>query len=147
MRAALEFLSLISTGLFAGAAVYITFVEHPARMSCGTHLAATEFRPSYQRATVMQASLAALAVLTGAGAWLNGASIGWAAGAVLIGAVIPVTLVIILPVNKRLLASGLDKNSTEARVLLEKWAKLHSVRTVLSVGAFFLFAYLLSSDR
>jgi hypothetical protein len=143
MREALEFLSLVSTGLFAGAAAYITFVEHPARMSCGTQLAATEFGPSYHRATVMQASLAALAVLTGVGTWLSGASIGWAAGAALIGAVIPITLVIILPVNKRLLASELDKNSTEARVLLEKWAKLHAVRTVLSVGAFFLFAYLL----
>ena len=50
-----QFLTVLSCGLFAGAAVYITLVEHPARMECGTELAATEFRPSYRRAAVMQA--------------------------------------------------------------------------------------------
>ena len=36
-------------------AVYITLVEHPARMECGTEVAATEFRPSYRREAVLQA--------------------------------------------------------------------------------------------
>jgi len=50
------FIALLSCALFTGAAVYITFVEHPARMQCGVELAAAEFAPSYRRATVMQAS-------------------------------------------------------------------------------------------
>ena len=41
---------------------YITLVEHPARMQCGTLLAATEFGPSYKRAAVMQAALAVVIV-------------------------------------------------------------------------------------
>ena len=36
MQAALQFIATLSAGLFAGAATYITFVEHPARMQCGT---------------------------------------------------------------------------------------------------------------
>ena len=51
MEAALQLLATLSAGLFAGAAIYITFVEHPARMQCGTGLAVTEFGPSYKRAT------------------------------------------------------------------------------------------------
>ena len=51
-----ELLATWCAGLFAGAAIYITFVEHPARLECGTELAATEFGPSYRRATLMQAS-------------------------------------------------------------------------------------------
>jgi hypothetical protein len=46
-----ELLATLCAGLFAGAAIYITFVEHPARLECGTELAATEFAPSYRRAT------------------------------------------------------------------------------------------------
>ena len=53
-----EFIAVLSCALFTGAAVYNTFVEHPARMQCGVELAATEFAPSYRRATVMQASCA-----------------------------------------------------------------------------------------
>jgi hypothetical protein len=50
--------------------MYITLVEHPAQMECTTELAATEFRPSYRRAAVMQASLAALGFVCSIAAWL-----------------------------------------------------------------------------
>ena len=58
MRHIAEFVAVLACGLFSGAAVYLSLVEHPARMECGVELAATEFVPSYRRATVMQASLA-----------------------------------------------------------------------------------------
>lgn len=58
LQLAAEFLATLACSVFAGAAVYITLVEHPARMACGIEIAATEFSPSYRRATVMQASLA-----------------------------------------------------------------------------------------
>ena len=65
-----QFLTVLSCGLFAVAAVYITLVEHPARMECGTELAATEFLPSYRRAAVMQASLAAVRFVGSIAGWL-----------------------------------------------------------------------------
>ena len=37
MQAQSQFLAVLSCGLFAGAAVYITLVEHPARMECENH--------------------------------------------------------------------------------------------------------------
>ena len=67
---AFEFIALVCAGLFSGAAAYITFVEHPARVSCGTSVALTEFRPSYRRGTVMQASLAALGLVAAVVAWM-----------------------------------------------------------------------------
>ena len=39
-----ELVATICAGPFAGAAIYITFVEHPARLECGTALAATRGR-------------------------------------------------------------------------------------------------------
>src|SRR5207244_5051886 len=41
MKSAFEFLALCSCGLFAGAALYINLVEHPARMSCDVAVALT----------------------------------------------------------------------------------------------------------
>jgi len=60
------------TALFAGAAIYINLVEHPARLECGTAAAVAEWRPSYRRATIMQASLALAGLLSAVGAWLQG---------------------------------------------------------------------------
>jgi len=142
MREIAEFIALLSCALFTGAAVYITFVEHPARMQCGVELAASEFAPSYRRATVMQASCAVLGLLSSVVAWRNGASFWWMVGGVLLGSVIPFTLIVILPTNKRLLSATLDKRSLEAARLLTRWGKLHAVRSVLSGLALLLFLYL-----
>ena len=73
-------MATLCAGLFAGAAIYISLVEHPARMECGTELAATEFGPSYRRATLLQASLAALGFSAAVTAWVQGAH-----GLVLVG--------------------------------------------------------------
>ena len=48
----------ICAGIFAGAAIYIAFVEHPARSPVVPPVALREFAPSYRRATIMQAALA-----------------------------------------------------------------------------------------
>ena len=136
-----EALAALCAALFAGAAVYINVVEHPARMQCGNRLAVVEFAPSYRRATVMQATLAAVGTLSGIGAWLMGAPALWLAGALLLGVVIPFTLLVILPTNKRLLDPLLDKDSALAGQLLHRWAKLHAVRSCLSLASLLVFLY------
>ena len=47
-----QFFAVFATAIFAGAAVYINLVEHPARMGCATEIAAAVWAPSYKRATV-----------------------------------------------------------------------------------------------
>jgi uncharacterized membrane protein len=131
-----EAVATLCAGLFAGAALYITLVEHPARLECGIELAATEFGPSYRRAARMQASLAALGFLAAMIASLQGPSILVLAGGLLLGSVIPFTLLVIMPTNDRLLDPGLDRRSEQAAMLLHRWGRLHAVRTLLSVLAF-----------
>lgn len=130
-----QFLAALSCALFAGAALYISLVEHPARLGLDTAAAATQWAPSYRRATFMQAPLAIIGFLAALAVWLQGAGIVWLVAAVLIGAVVPFTFVGIVPTNRKLLASGRDLGSTETRDLLERWGALHAVRTVLSVAA------------
>ncbi len=143
MRQIAEFVAVLTCSVFAGAALYISFVEHPARMECGVEIAATEFRPSYRRAAVMQATLAALGLLSSIAVWLAGATFWWLVSGVILGTVIPFTLIAILPTNKQLLAQTLDKQSAQTERLLARWGTLHAVRSALSGLALLLFLYLL----
>jgi len=125
-----------SAGLFAGAAIYVSAVEHPARLSCGTALALREFAPSYRRGAVMQASLAVVGLLASIAAWWQADRAELLIGGLLLGSVVPFTLVVIFPTNHRLLAPDLDPDSAESRALLERWGTLHAVRSVLGTLAF-----------
>jgi hypothetical protein len=142
VRQIAEFVAVLSCALFTGAAVYINLVEHPARMQCGVEIAATEFAPSYRRATVLQATSAAVGLISSISAWLAGATFWWLVAGALLGSVIPFTLIVILPTNKLLLSPTLDKRSVEAERLLARWGALHAVRSVLSGLALLLFLYL-----
>jgi hypothetical protein len=138
-----QFLAVSSTALFAGAALYITLVEHPARMSLDTRAAATQWAPSYRRATWMQATLAIISFATGSAVWAMGGGLAWLVAAALIGAVVPFTFVAIMPTNNKLLEPGRDLDSEETRSLLERWGQLHLVRTALSLLAAALYVFLL----
>jgi hypothetical protein len=139
VESSLQLLATLSCALFAGAALYINLVEHPARMSLGTTIAATGWAPSYTRATRMQAPLAVVGSLAAVAAWIAGSNVWWLAGGVLLGLVVPFTLVVIMPTNRRLSSPDLDKSSVEARTLLDRWNALHGVRTGLSVAALVVF--------
>ena len=141
---ALQITAAFCAALFAGAALYINVAEHPARMVLDTRHAALQWAPSYQRATWMQAPLALLSLLAGTAASLMGGGAGWLGAALLIGAVVPFTFVVVLPTNHALLAPDRDLASDETRALLERWARLHAVRTALSLAATAVYLVLLS---
>ena len=138
----LEIIAILACSIFAGAAIYITVVEHPARLACGTALAATVFGPSYKRAAVMQAALALLATLAGVAVAINEGAGLWFVGACLIFLVVPFTFLGIMPTNKQLLDPERERASEETRMLLEKWGRLHAVRSVSSFAASILYVYL-----
>ncbi|HEU5217239.1 MAG TPA: DUF1772 domain-containing protein [Gemmatimonadales bacterium] len=133
--------ALFLCALFTGAAVYVSLVEHPARLSCGTEAAAREWGPSYRRAAPMQASLAIAAALTGVMTWIHGEETLWLWGGLLILAVVPFTLIVIRPINDRLLDPGRDPASAETRALLERWGRLHAVRSALGLAACLVYTY------
>jgi hypothetical protein len=134
-----QFVATLATTLFSGAAIYINLVEHPARMECGTELAATVFGPSYRRAAVMQAILAVAAMIGGIGAWFMNAGLPWLVGALLIFIVVPFTLLVIRPTNNQLLDPKLVRTSESARRLLQRWGRLHAVRSALGLAASIIF--------
>ena len=143
MLQALQFIATFAAVLFAGAALYINVAEHPARMGLETKMAALQWAPSYKRATLLQAPLALVSFLAGTAAWLLGAGVWWLVAALLIGAVVPFTFIVVMPTNNKLLPPDRDLSSVETRELLQKWGKLHAVRTVLSLAASVVYLWLL----
>ena len=83
-----------AAALFAGGALYVSLVEHPARMPPARRWRSRSFRTSYPRAAWLQGGLALLGALAAAGAWLAGARLGWLGAGALLGLVVPYTLVV-----------------------------------------------------
>lgn len=135
-----EILSFIFTGLFAGAALYITLVEHPARMSNTLVVALAEFRPSYRRAAVMQATLAVAGAASAIGAYFLGRGISTLVAGIVLGIVVPFTLIVVMPVNRQLLDETRTAQTPDTDVLLKKWGRLHNIRTVASLLALAILA-------
>jgi hypothetical protein len=136
VSAFLEWGATVAAGLFAGAAAYVSVVEHPARVSLGPRAAVDEFGPSYRRGAAMQAPLSLLGAAVGIVRWATGGSAAWLVGGLALGALVPFTLLVIMPTNTRLLDARLDAGSDEASALLRRWARLHAVRTVVSLAVF-----------
>ncbi|MHB8066606.1 MAG: DUF1772 domain-containing protein [Desulfobaccales bacterium] len=143
MQTIYELAAALSAGLFTGAAFYIFFVEHPARMEYGPPLAVKEFTASYKRAAIMQPSLAFLGFLGGLLAWLAGSSVWWLIGGLGLGSLFPYTIIWMLPINKQLHDASLDQKAALARELLEQWGRWHRLRCLIGLGAFVIFLALL----
>jgi hypothetical protein len=128
-------LALVFAAAFAGAAFYVTFAEHPARLGLDDQSSLKQFKPSYEAGYTMQASLAVVCGALGMlSAWISH-DWRWILGAVLILANWPYTLIVIMPTNHKLKAIAVPDAGPSVHALLERWGRLHSVRTVLGIAA------------
>jgi Domain of unknown function (DUF1772) len=130
-------LALIAAALFSGAAIYINVAEQPARLGLGDQALLDEWKPAYKRGTLMQAPLAVVAFLTGTWAWWQSGNALWLIGGLFMLANLPVTLLVILPTNNRLMAT--TTATSESRSLIVKWGNLHAIRTGLGFAAIATF--------
>jgi hypothetical protein len=132
--------ALVTAGAFAGAAIYVNVAEQPARLALDDRALLAEWKPSYARGFAMQASLALASALAGVLAFWLTRDWRWMLGALLIFANWPYTLLVILPVNKRIEATAPDQANAETRTLILRWGALHAGRSLLGAAATIVYA-------
>jgi hypothetical protein len=133
--------ALVIATLFAGAALYITLVEHPARLTLEDGPLLAQWRPSYKRALPIQAGLAVLGGIAGLVVWWNLRDWRWLAGSLALLANWPFTLLVVMPTNKRLQELSPREAGPDSRALLRRWGGLHNVRSALGSLSALLFAW------
>ena len=132
--------ALAASALFAGAAVYVSVSEQPARMKLDDRALLTQWKPSYKHGAAMQAPLALIGAVLGLIAWrqtqhgngsrepsslfLRGRTRCWSFA---------------LPTMNPL--TQLSDAGPRTRALLEKWGRLHAGRSALGVLSMLLFLW------
>lgn len=134
-------LALISAAIFSGAALYISAVEHPARLGLDHRSLLTEWKPAYKRGTAMQAPLAVGGFVLGVVAWWQTGHPAWVVGALLMIANWPVTFFAIMPTNNKLMMIEPAMAGPESRAMIETWGALHQIRTALGLAASLTFLW------
>lgn len=140
--------STVSGGIFAGAAAYISFSEVPALNDSGPNELWRFFPYMYSNAAKMQATLAVISGTTGIIYSLRIADASpilskvWLGAALSFVGIVPYTLFVMMPTNKRIIQSNKTlENDAEKQALLNKWTKMHLVRTVASLAGFSAMVY------
>jgi Domain of unknown function (DUF1772) len=132
-------LAVLCATLFAGAALYISVLEHPARLTLDTRAAVRRGRRVTRAPRGCRRPWRCSDSSPGRppGSWVRARDVLVAAP--LIGVVVPFTFIVVMPTNHALLAPGRDLDAAETRMLLKRRGHSHAVRTVLSVASTALY--------
>jgi hypothetical protein len=125
-------LALLAAALFAGAALHVSIAEHPARLAAGEAAGLAQWKPSYERAKMLQGALALIGGGLAFYLWWRSLNQLWLIGSLLLLANWPYSLLMVAKVNRRLESA---EPGPEARALLARWGRLHAVRTILGLAS------------
>jgi hypothetical protein len=132
-------IATLAAGLWAGAAIYIAVCEHPSTLKVGVEFATAYFKPMSKRTAPLMMVLAAIAGVAACTQWYYTGDSEWMIGGALMLAMFPLTGLLIVPTNIRLINIDAAAEPERAVHLHTTWGRMHLIRTVLGTIPFILF--------
>jgi len=132
-------IALFCCALFAGAATYVSLVEHPAMTEGGAKLASTYLLTSHPRPVIFQTSFGAIGSLTGILAGLAGGFLWWSAGGMVLAAATLLQVFAVMPLSRRVLDMDPRSDPKSAAPVFEKLTQLHAAQSLAGLASLFIF--------
>ncbi|HXM83802.1 MAG TPA: hypothetical protein VN929_17995 [Burkholderiales bacterium] len=131
--------ALFCCALFAGAATYVSLVEHPAMDEGGTELADTYVLASHPRPAIFQTSFGVIGSLAAMLAGLAGGTIWWLAGGMVLGAAALLQLLAVMPLTRRFTEIDARADPKSAAQMIARLVKLHATLSLAALASLFMF--------
>jgi len=134
------YVALAFGAAFAGAAIYVSWVEQPARLALDEEALLREWGPSDSRGVALLLAFALAAALAGLVAWSEAQDLRWVYGALVALAIWPYAFFVMAPLNNQILSlKGRDVGA--ARALIRQWGLIELGFAALGVLAVILFLW------
>lgn len=130
-----KLIAKISTSLLAGSSLYMSLVEHPAKMEAGIKVATTLFEPCYRKSSLLSIVLASTGFLGALSSYAIEADKKWLAAGLLTFSVIPFKYLVMSSTTKSLMAPSIEQNPDKAELLFEKWNRLNMLKSIICLSS------------
>ncbi len=135
-------IALTFAAAFAGAAIYVNWVEQPARLALEEDALLSEWGPSDSRAVALLLAFALAAAFAGFIAYFETQDVRYVFGALIAIASWPYVFFVMAPLNNQILAlRGPDVGA--ARALVRQWGFVEAGIAVIGVLAVAMFLWIL----
>ena len=135
-----EGIALAATGIFAGLALQVSLAEHPARLALLAKARLKHWQVSSGHDQTLALPLALAGAAAGLAVWMETGGLLWLAGALLVAATLPLSLLLIAPVGRRLRALDPRDAGPTSNALIASWGRRHAARTAMGIAAETLLA-------
>ena len=136
-------IALAFAAAFAGAAIYVNWVEQPARLALDDEEALlSEWAPSDSRGVALLGAFALAAALAGFITWFESDDVRWVFGALIIISTWPYAFFVMSPLNNQILSLR-GRDIAAAKALIRTWGFVESGFAAIGVLAVAMFVWAL----
>ncbi len=135
-------IALVFAAAFAGAAVYVNWVEQPARLALDGEALLSEWTPSDRRGVALLAGFALAAAVAGFLAYFESEDVRWVFGALIIISSWPYAFFVMAPLNNQILSLR-GHDVAAARALVRQWGMVELGFAAIGVLAVAMFLWAL----
>ena len=132
--------ALAFAAAFSGAALYVIWVEQPARMALDEEALLSEWAPSDRRGVALLAALALISALAGILTYFETQDVRWAIGALVIVSSWPYIFFAMAPLNNQILSLR-GNDVAAARALVRQWGFVESGLAAIGIVAVAVFLW------